>query len=57
MPQNKVDEHVFTKEQIIKSKQFREKSDLIQALLIDGQSYSFKEVDSKINSFFKGVVK
>lgn len=50
-------EPFFTKEQILKSEKYRESVDLIGAILIDGQEYLLKEVDSLIQKFNKKEIK
>ena len=50
-------EPLFTKEQILKSEKYRESVDLIGALLVDGQDYLLKEVDSLIQKFNKKEIK
>lgn len=47
----------YTKQQILKSKKYLSKQDLINALLKDNEQYTLSEVDSLIDSFMKGVVK
>jgi len=47
----------FTKEQILKSKNYRTKRDLINALLVNGRSYKLIDVDKMIESFMKEGVK
>ncbi|CAI3559524.1 hypothetical protein [Clostridium neonatale] len=47
----------YTKQQILKSKRYSDKQDLINALLKDDTQYSISEVDELINNFMKGVVK
>lgn len=51
-----VAEPVFSKEQILESKKYRESADLISALLISGQTYTFKQVDAEIDKFMKRKV-
>lgn len=51
--QNSTEEVKFTKEQILKSKKYIEKRDLINALLNDEESYSLQEVDEMIDKFMK----
>ena len=46
-------EQQFEKEQIIKSKKYREDADIIGALLRDGESYTFKQVDTLLDDFMK----
>ena len=50
-------ESTFTKEQILKSKNYRHKRDLINALLVNGRSYTLKNVDEMIENFLKGAAK
>ena len=50
-------ETAYTKEQILKSKKYREKRDLINALLVNGRSYTLNTVDDMIEKFLKGEVK
>lgn len=47
----------YTKQQILKSKRYSDKQDLINALLKDDTQYSISEVDKIINDFMKGEVK
>ena len=51
-----LDEPVFSKEQIINSKKYRDSADLIGALLVSGQTYTFKQVDAEIDKFMKRKV-
>ncbi|WP_313132640.1 hypothetical protein [Anaerocolumna sp.] len=46
----------FTKQQLLKSKKYTEKKDLINALLVDDRSYSMAEVEEILNNFLKGKV-
>lgn len=46
----------FTKEQLLKSERFKDKRDLIDALLADNEKYSLAAVEEKINNFMKGQV-
>lgn len=48
---------IFTKEQIVSSKKYKDRKDLINVLLKNGQSYSLDEVDDLIENFMKGKVK
>ena len=48
---------VFTKEQIVKSKRYADKRDLLNAVLDNGKKYTFVEVDNIINNYKKGKVK
>ena len=46
-------ESKFTKEQAYESKKYRDKKDLVNALLEDGKSYTIKEIDGLIDRYFK----
>jgi hypothetical protein len=54
--QTEVNEATFTKQQLIASKKYAEKKDLLNALLVDGKSYSLIEVEETIDGFLKGKV-
>ena len=41
----------FTKDRLAKSKRYREKVDLINALLEEGKEYTLDEVDARIEEF------
>ncbi|CAI3675041.1 conserved hypothetical protein [Clostridium neonatale] len=47
----------YTKQQILKSKRYSDKQDLINALLEDNGHYTLSQVDEIINDFMKGAVK
>lgn len=51
-----IQEDKFTKEQLVKSKMFSDRIDLLNALLKDNRNYSIKEVNEIINKFLKGKV-
>lgn len=51
-----IQEDKFTKEQLVKSKMFSDRIDLLNALLKDNRKYSIKEVNEIINKFLKGKV-
>ena len=53
----KVKEITFTKENILKFKQYRYRVDLLTVLLEDNKAYTKKEVDALIEKFMKGTVK
>ena len=58
MPTAKVSkEEKFTKEQIVNASRFYGKTDILNALLKDGESYSLEEVDKKIDTYMKAKVK
>ena len=46
----------FSKAQILSSKQYAERKDLLEAILEDGKEYSKKEVEQQIQKFTKGKV-
>ena len=52
-----MDDNKYSKQQILKSKKYSDKQDLINALLKDDTQYSITEVDELINDFMKGAVK
>lgn len=43
----------FTKEQILKSKKFKNRVDLIRVILQDNESYTLEEVQKEIDKFMK----
>lgn len=47
----------FTKGQLLASARFRERRDLLDALLKDGELYTVKTVEEKIEKYMKGGVK
>ena len=55
--QNEVKKLEFTKAQILSSKKYEDKRDVISALLAENKTYSFNDVDNMISKFKKGVVK
>ena len=55
--QNEVKKLEFTKAQILSSKKYEGKRDVISALLVENKTYSFNDVDNMISKFKKGVVK
>ena len=52
-----LDEPVLTKEQLLNSKKYRESADIVGALLRDGESYTFKQVDALLDDFMKKEIK
>lgn len=46
----------FTKAQLMASKRYQNKVDLVDALLADDKVYTLDEVDKKIDNFLKGKV-
>lgn len=47
----------FTKAQLMGSKRYADSMDLLNALLLDGESYSHSQVTKLIEDFMKGEVK
>lgn len=57
---NKTDQKkaaVFTKEQLLSSQRYKNKRDVLNALLFDTKTYTQKEADRLIERFMKGKVK
>ena len=52
---SKEDDYKFTKEQIVNSKKYVNRKDLLNAILKENELYSFLEVEEIINNFMKGV--
>lgn len=50
-------ENKFSKEQLVASNRFRERRDILEALLETGKLYTVKTVEEKIESYMKGKVK
>lgn len=50
-------EAAYTKEQLMGSKRYAARRDLVSVLLEDGRRYTLAEVDGKIEKFKKGKVK
>ncbi|MBY0122154.1 hypothetical protein H0173_09485 [Bacillus sp. S/N-304-OC-R1] len=44
----------FSKSQIVKSRRYAARCDALNALLEDGKTYSFSEVDKILNKFDEG---
>ncbi len=49
-------ENVYTKEQIMKSKKYKNRVDLLGAILSDSKQYTLQEVESEIDKFMKRKV-
>lgn len=49
-------EPVFYKADLVKSKRYALRQDMLNALLVDGKAYTLKEVDSIIKTFLKKEV-
>lgn len=48
---------VFTKKQLIAAKRYRDRRDLLAAILEDGKEYTAEQADALVNDFLKGKVK
>ena len=48
---------VFSKAQILQSKRYANRRDLLTAVLSEDITYTDKEIESKINEYMKGKVK
>lgn len=48
---------VFTKNQLLATKRYARRRDLLGALLADDRSYTIEEVDATVKNFLKGKVK
>ncbi|ERM37057.1 putative phage protein [Clostridioides difficile P64] len=46
-------DYKFTKEQIVNSKKYVNRKDLLNAILKENELYSFSEVEDRINKFMK----
>lgn len=47
----------YTKDQLLRSKKYAARRDLLGALLEDGKAYTLQQVDKEINNFLKRKVK
>ena len=47
----------YTREQLIRSKRYQNRRDLVAALVPEGASVSLRELDEKIEKYMKGQVK
>ncbi|MFL8713017.1 hypothetical protein Q3304_19770 [Clostridioides sp. GD02377] len=52
---NKEDSYKFTKEQIVNSRKYVNRKDLLNATLKENELYSFSEAEEIIDKFMKGV--
>lgn len=50
-------ENRFTKEQLLSSKRFRDRKDILDALLEDGKKYTVSDAELLIEKYMKGKVK
>ena len=54
---DKTTEALYTKEQLLSSKKYYNRVDLLNVLLKDNVKYTHKEVEQLIDKFMKGKVK
>lgn len=54
--EKKVQEHKFTKEQLVSSEKFREDRDILEAVLTE-DIYTVSEAEKKVSGYKKGRVK
>ena len=54
---NELDGQKFGKEQLLISARYRNRKDLVSALLDNGKAYTVAEVEQMIEKFMKGQVK
>lgn len=47
----------YTKEQLVTSKKYATRQDILSALLDDGKTYTLAEVDALIEKYLKGKVR
>lgn len=47
----------FSKEQLAASKRFQERRDMLEALLKDGELYTVKDAEEKMEGYMKGKVR
>lgn len=52
----KKDKPTFTKKQLLHFKRYRDRRDLLAAVLTDDQPYTIEETDKLISDFMKGKV-
>ena len=57
MKETKQGETKYKKQELLKAECYRERKDLVGALLEDGREYSLEEVDAVLDKFLKGKVR
>lgn len=50
-------ERLFSKEQLLTAERFRDRKDIVNALLSDDKQYTVESVEQKITKYMKGLVK
>lgn len=51
MGATKTEKETFTREQLVEAKRYKNRRDLLDALLEDGRAYTIAEVDKKISDY------
>ena len=51
-----IEQSKFTKEQLFDSDRFRDRIDLVSAILSDGEEYTIEFVEEQIEKYMKGQV-
>ncbi len=51
------DRALFSKEQLLRSERFRERRDILSAVLCENEKYSVERAEQEIDKFLKGKVK
>lgn len=54
--EEKVEVLTFSKEQILSANKYKNRKDILGALLEDGKEYSFDQADALMDDFMKGKV-
>ena len=54
---SKQDKPKFTRQQVLASARYKNRRDLVAALLDEGKTYTIAEVDQMVDQFMKGKVK
>lgn len=61
MPKEKKAEEVqnttFSKDELLRADKYRDKRDLLAAVLKDGERYTHAQASTRINEYLKGTVK
>lgn len=52
----KTSSDLFEKQQLLESRRFRDKRDLLEAILSGGKEYTMEEVEQRIDDYRKGKV-
>lgn len=54
--ENVITENVYTKEQILSGKKYKNRVDLLRVILKDSKQYTLEQVDNEIQKFMKRKV-